>query len=102
MEWYHYVSGFFAGAFLANFVPHFVKGVCGDFFPSPFAKPPGKGPSSPIVNVLWALVNLIIAYVLYRVGKVSLQDTLSTGVFFSGISAMGLILAKTFVSKEKM
>jgi hypothetical protein len=22
-------------------VPHFVKGVCGDRFPTPFAKPPG-------------------------------------------------------------
>src|ERR1700733_4323210 len=102
MEWYHYVSGFWAGAFLANFVPHFVKGVCGDLFPSPFAKPPGKGPTAPVVNVLWALVNLIIGYVLYRAGKVSLQDTLPAVVFFAGISAMSLMLAITFAKKEKM
>ena len=57
MEWYNYFSGFCAGAFLANFVPHFVKGVCGDKFPTPFAKPPGKGLSSPMVNVLWGLLN---------------------------------------------
>ena len=57
MIWYHYVACFFAGIFLANAVPHFVKGICGDRFPTPFAKPPGKGLSSPLVNVLWALVN---------------------------------------------
>jgi hypothetical protein len=43
MEWYHYFSGFLSGAFLSNSVPHFAKGVCGDKFPTPFAKPHGKG-----------------------------------------------------------
>ncbi len=58
MKWYHYVAAFFSGAFLANTVPHFIHGVSGDPFPSPFANPPGKGLSSPIVNVLWACLNL--------------------------------------------
>jgi hypothetical protein len=39
MPWYSYVACFFAGAFLANAVPHFVKGVTGEAFPTPFAKP---------------------------------------------------------------
>ena len=29
MKWYHYVAVFFAGAFLANVVPHFIHGVSG-------------------------------------------------------------------------
>ena len=33
MHWYHYLSSFFAGIFLGNFVPHFIKGVAGDPFP---------------------------------------------------------------------
>jgi hypothetical protein len=41
MNWHHYVACFFAGMFLANAVPHFVKGVCGNRFPTPFARPPG-------------------------------------------------------------
>jgi hypothetical protein len=45
------VACFFAGAFLANFVPHFVHGISGDRFPTPFANPPGKGLSSPTLNV---------------------------------------------------
>ncbi len=42
MHWYSYVGCFFAGMFLANAVPHFVHGISGDPFPTPFAKPPGK------------------------------------------------------------
>jgi hypothetical protein len=49
------LASFFAGMFLANAIPHFVNGVSGDRFPTPFANPPGKGLSSPTVNVAWAL-----------------------------------------------
>jgi hypothetical protein len=40
MPWHDVVANFFGGASLANFVPHFVAGVSGRPFPSPFAKPP--------------------------------------------------------------
>jgi len=101
MEWYQYIGGFFAGAFLANFVPHFVKGICGDKFPTPFAKPPGKGLSSPMVNVLWGLLNLVIASILYRVGKVSVQDTLSIVIFFIGFALLSIICTTNFAKKDK-
>ena len=42
MNLLHDISYFFAGAFLANAVPHFVSGVMGRVFQSPFAKPPGR------------------------------------------------------------
>jgi len=48
MRWYFYVSYFFGGVFLVNAVPHFVNGVSGRSFPTPFASPPGKGKSSPL------------------------------------------------------
>jgi hypothetical protein len=60
MNWYNYVVCFFAGMFLANVVPHFAHGISGDRFPTPFARPPGKGLSSPTVNVIWALVNVVV------------------------------------------
>ena len=53
MPWYDYVAHFFAGAFLANGVPHFVQGICGNKFQTPFASPRGVGKSSAIVNVIW-------------------------------------------------
>lgn len=61
MPWYYYVAYFFAGIFLANGVPHFVQGVCGNKFQSPFASPPGIGESSALVNVVWGWVNFVIA-----------------------------------------
>jgi hypothetical protein len=70
MNWYNYFASFFAGMFLANTVPHFVHGISGDRFPTPFAKPPGRGLSSPTVNVLWALLNLVAGYFLFRTGKI--------------------------------
>src|SRR5271168_5157638 len=46
MRWYHYLAYFFGGAFLANTVPHYVNGISGNAFQSPFASPPGEGLSS--------------------------------------------------------
>ena len=81
MNWYNYIGCFFAGMFLANVVPHFVHGISGDRFPTPFAHPPGKGLSSPTVNVVWALFNLVVGYILFRVGKVSSGNDPSHGYF---------------------
>jgi hypothetical protein len=96
MNWYNYIACFFAGTFFANVVPHFAHGISGDQFPTPFAHPPGKGLSSPTTNVIWALVNLIVGYVLFRVGKVSSGDNLALAVFFAGIAALSTWLSVLF------
>lgn len=100
MSWYECVACFFSGVFLANTVPHFVKGVCGDPFPTPFAKPPGKGLSSPGVNVLWALLNLAIGYVLFRAGDLAGGNTLAVVIFFAGIAAISIQLSVHFAGKH--
>ena len=96
MSWYNYFFCFFAGMFLANVVPHFVHGISGDPFPTPFAHPPGKGLSSPPTNVVWALVNLIVGYVFLRVGKVSSGGNLALAVFFAGIAVLSTWLSVLF------
>lgn len=97
MAWLHLVSWFFGGAFLTNAVPHFVAGVMGKPFQSPFAKPPGQGLSSSSVNVLWGFFNLVVSYLLIcRVGDFDLKstsDAISTGL---GILAIGLLSARLF------
>ncbi len=95
MKWYHYIACFFAGAFLANVIPHLVHGVSGVSFPTPFASPPGKGLSSPTVNVIWALINLVIGYVLFRAGKVHISKW-ALLVFFIGAAAMCFMLSVSF------
>ena len=100
MNWYNYIACFFAGAFLANFVPHFVQGICGDRFPTPFAHPPGKGLSSPTVNVLWALLNLAVGYILFRAGRVSGGGDTALGGVFAGIVAMSTLMSVQFQKKQ--
>lgn len=53
MNFAHDIVYFLGGAFVANAVPHFVSGVMGRPFQSPFARPPGKGLSTSTVNVVW-------------------------------------------------
>ena len=100
MNWYHYIACFFAGVFLANVVPHFVHGISGDRFPTPFAHPPGKGLSSPTVNVVWALLNLVVGYILFRAGKVSSGDQAPLVIFFAGAAAISIMLSIRFAKKE--
>ena len=101
MNWYNYVACFFAGAVLANVVPHFVHGISGDRFPTPFAKPPGKGLSSPTINTVWALFNLLIGAALFHVGKVHYGGCLAHVVFFAGIAVLSVLLSVRFQSKHK-
>jgi hypothetical protein len=99
LNWYNYIVCFFAGMFLANVVPHFVHGISGNPFPTPFAHLQGKELSSPIVNVAWALVNLIVGWVLFRVGKVS-SDNGALVAFFVGIIALSLWLSFLFTKRQ--
>ncbi len=100
MTWPEYIACFFAAAFLANFVPHFVKGVCGDPFPTPFAKPPGKGLSSPLVNMLWALLNLAVGFLLLRLSRMTCENNLALIIFFLGIAAISIPAGINFQKKH--
>ena len=97
MHWLVLLSYFFGGAFLANAIPHFVSGVTGRPFQSPFAKPPGQGFSSSTVNVLWGFFNIAVGYALVcRVGSFVLKDLADAVALGVGVLIMALILAKQF------
>jgi hypothetical protein len=64
MAWHSYPVLFFSGMLLANGVPHFVRGISGQKFQSPFASPRGIGESSPVVNVVWGFANLAVGLAL--------------------------------------
>ncbi len=97
MQWLTLLAYFFGGAFLANAVPHFVSGVMGRPFQSPFARPPGEGLSSSTVNVLWGLLNIAVSYVLVcRVGDFDLRSTADVAAFGLGMLVIGLFSARHF------
>jgi hypothetical protein len=97
MNWLHDLSYLFGGAFAANAVPHFVSGVMGRPFQSPFAKPPGQGLSSSSVNVLWGFANFVVAYLLIvRVGSFdprAADQVIAVGV---GVLLIGVMSARLF------
>jgi hypothetical protein len=97
MPWLSLVSYCFGGAFLANAIPHFVSGVMGKPFQSPFAKPPGQGLSSSSVNVLWGFFNIVVSYGLVaRVGDFEVRDTGDALAFGLGVLLMALVSARLF------
>ncbi len=93
----HLVAYFFGGAFLANAVPHVVSGMLGRAFQSPFAKPPGEGLSSSMVNVAWGFFNLVLSYVLLvRVGHFDMGSTVDVVMAAVGALLIGLFSARHF------
>jgi len=97
MNWLNLLSYFFGGIFLANAVPHFVSGVMGWPFQSPFAKPPGEGLSSSTVNVLWGFLNAVISYVLIvRVGSFQLKSTADIVALGLGVILISVFSARHF------
>jgi hypothetical protein len=101
IKWYHFLAAFFAGFFLANVVPHFIHGVSGDPFPTPFATPPGKGNSSPTCNVLWACFNLLVGYILLRVSKAAPKHKFLMITLFIGVLVCSVMLSYAFMEKVK-
>ena len=97
MNCFHDISYLFGGIFLANAVPHFVSGMMGKAFQSPFAKPPGQGLSSSTVNVLWGFANLVLACLLFvRVGNFNLHAADQVIAAGAGVLLIGLFSARTF------
>lgn len=85
-----------AGALLCNCLPHLISGLQGRPFPSPFAKPPGRGMSSAVVNVLWGFANLAGGLALLVRWPIALAIAPETGMFALGAVAMGVMLGRHF------
>ena len=97
MVWLPLLSYFGGGAVLGNAIPHFVSGMMGRPFQSPFAKPPGEGLSSSTVNVLWGFFNLVVGYWLVcRVGDFDLRNTADIVALAAGLLSIGLFGARHF------
>ncbi len=97
MEWYAYLAYLFAGALLANVVPHFVEGMAGRRFQSPFASPPGVGESPPVVNAVWGLANFAAGCALiWGVGDFEFGLTRSALMVLVGALLASVFLAAYF------
>jgi hypothetical protein len=50
--------------------------------------------------VFWALINLVLGYILFQNGKVSRGDNSALAIFFAGIAAMSTMLSVRFTKKQ--
>ena len=94
MSWYAFLAYFFAGGFIANGVPHFINGISGKKFRTPFSKPMTTGESSPVLNVIWGVVNFLIGFALvFSIGHFQFGFTLATVMLILGFVIMSVVLA---------
>jgi hypothetical protein len=97
MNWGNEIAYFFSGIFLANALPHFISGLMGRAFQSPFATPRGEGYSTSTVNVLWGFLNLIAAYLLLvQVGDFDVHNLAHVGAAGLGMLLISLFAALHF------
>ena len=101
MIWQFYLCAFFAGVFLTNAIPHFVQGVSGNKFPTPFSKPPGKGLSPATVNVIWGLFNAVIGTILFIHSAIKAETTWLWVTFFIGAALIAIPTSIRFSKKDK-
>jgi len=99
MKWYNYLACFFFGIFLVNSLPHFFYGISGDYLPTPFANPPGKGLSSPIINLIWGYCNILISLLLFKVSKITFKDKWAIVLFLIGFVLMSIGMSLSFTNK---
>jgi hypothetical protein len=92
-----YLLQFVSGLLLANGLPHFVQGISGHWFQTPFATPRGVGESSPVVNVAWGFANLVVGFaILWSFEPKGADVVLQWIAFGIGVLAAALGLAYWF------
>ena len=94
----HLVLYALAGLFLCNAIPHAAAGLRGEAFPTPFARPPGRGLSSPMLNVAWSAANLLVG-VMLPLAAMELGFSWAPVVVIGSGLAGGLWLARRFARR---
>jgi hypothetical protein len=97
LPWYIYLLQFISGLFLANGIPHFVQGISGHWFQTPFATPRGVGESSPVVNVVWGFLNIAVGFALLWSFAPKGSDVVAEWAIVGlGVLLMAIMLATHF------
>jgi hypothetical protein len=96
-----YIAHFIAAAILTNGIPHFISGVCGRPFRTPFVRMTGEATSPPVVNVVWGWANFLVAFVIFaNIGPLYIGTPGDTIFVAAGMLIMGVILATIFGGRK--
>ena len=94
-QWWFYVVAIIAPVLLTNGIPHFVNGISGKRFPSPFSGGPGTE-DAPTRNVLWGAGNIIVGGALLWTIREGLEDLILVIELVVVSVAWALFLARIF------
>lgn len=92
----NYIALFFAGALLCNCIPHLTTGLQGETFPTPFARPRGKGNSPPLVNFLWGAFNVGVGLTILSYHPVVVGTNFDCLAVAAGALLLGAYLSRHF------
>ena len=90
-----YIYSFLAGLFAANGVPHFVKGITGNRFQTPFGRQ-----SSALVNVAWGWASFVLAGILLHFAHPRAHEFRAASLFMLAFLIMALLLAHGWMSQS--
>lgn len=89
------IQAFFAGMFLVNGMPHFIKGITGQTHMTPF-----KRVSNSYLNVIWAFGNFVLGLLILGTssdtGLVNLPSGTNLWIFILGGFIMAIMCAWLF------
>ena len=95
MQPWFYLIALIAPVLLTNGIPHFIQGISGKPFPSPFSGGPGTE-DTPVRNVLWGAGNLIVGGALLWTIREGLSDLLLVLELLVVGVAFAVLLGTTF------
>ncbi|MHC9537818.1 hypothetical protein ACVQ8P_08495 [Dellaglioa sp. BT-FLS60] len=82
-----YLYSLIIGIVFANGIPHFIKGITAQQWDVPWKKP-----ASAPTNIVWAIINWLIAVVIFSLTMPTLTAT-HFALFFIGMGITGYLLA---------
>jgi hypothetical protein len=96
--WQVYVFGFLAGVFGVNGIPHFLNGLAGKKFKSPFGEN-----SDYMVNIVWGWLNFIVAgiFLFYSHSHIHLLRTFASVMVGALVMALLLPMFLGLVDSKK-
>ncbi|HUY53205.1 MAG TPA: hypothetical protein VMV24_01360 [Candidatus Dormibacteraeota bacterium] len=92
--WQLYVYSFVAGLFGVNGIPHFISGITGKKFKTPFGES-----SSAVTNVIWGWLNFVAAMLLLYWANVHQHLLRAFMMVGLGTLIMSIILANSRTKK---
>lgn len=99
MQWWYYLVAIPAAAFLVNGIPHFVSGISGRKFPSPFVGGPPHLDSA-LHNVWWGAGNFVVGSVLLGLIWPGLGDAVLIAELVALAILFASLLARVFSRQE--